>query len=869
MALAPMMSHYMTVKEQYKDCIVFYRLGDFYEMFFDDAIRVSEILGLTLTGRDCGLSERAPMCGVPFHAVDVYISKLVAAGEKVAICEQLSEPSGRNLVERQVVRVVSAGTVINDELIDAKTNNFLLSIYLSGKNAAIAWTDITTGEFFAKRFISGDVLSDLFNELVRVNPAEIIANREAEETLIDAPLFTQNVLPKINAFRESEFEINIAAATVKKQLGANNVEIFGFIGENDIALSPCGALIAYLKETQKSVLYNIDSVHIVDDKDFLMMDSNAMRNLELIKTLRDGKRYGSLLWVLDKTKTSMGARMLASWVQSPLKNIDKINYRLSGVESFYNNTVIRQSIADILSTVKDVYRLAGKISNGNLNTKDCLALSKSLAVIPNIKFRLSGIENEYVGDIISKLFDYSDVVTLLDSAIADDVTDDTNKKAEKSEKPAKYIKKGYSQELDELRNLASGGIGALREIENKERERTGIKTLRIAYNRVFGYYIEITNSFKDKVPYDYIRKQTLANAERYVTEELKELEEKILTAVDRADMLELKLFGEIKTWLIKKVDDLKRTAEGIAELDVLISLASVARDRGYVKPKILNFGEPLVIKDGRHPVVEAALKQRFVPNDCILDNGENRTMIITGPNMAGKSTYMRQVAIITVMAHIGSFVPAKEANIPLVDKIFTRIGASDSLINDQSTFMVEMTEVANIVKNATENSLLILDEVGRGTSTYDGLSIAWSALEYLTEKVRAKTLFATHYHELTELEGVIDGVKNYKITVKEMPNGVIFLRKIVRGGANRSFGIEVAMLAGVGEQITNRAKEILKQLENKHVSAGENKASATNEARKLSETERIIKDLDVNNLSPMQAFNIVSDLHEKLGEEDE
>lgn len=869
MALAPMMSHYMTVKEQYKDCIVFYRLGDFYEMFFDDAIRASEILGLTLTGRDCGLSERAPMCGVPFHAVDVYISKLVAAGEKVAICEQLSEPSGRNLVERQVVRVVSAGTVINDELIDAKTNNFLLSIYLSGKNAAIAWTDITTGEFFSKRFISGDVLSDLFNELVRVNPAEIIANREAEETLIDAPLFTQNVLPKINAFRESEFEINIAAATVKKQLGANNVEIFGFIGKNDIALSPCGALIAYLKETQKSVLYNIDSVHIVDDKDFLMMDSNAMRNLELIKTLRDGKRYGSLLWVLDKTKTSMGARMLASWVQSPLKNIDKINYRLYGVEGFYNNTVIRQSIADILSTVKDVYRLAGKISNGNLNTKDCLALSKSLAVIPNIKFQLSGIENEYVGDIISKLFDYSDVVTLLDSAIADDVTDDTNKKPEKSEKPAKYIKKGYSQELDELRNLASGGIGALREIENKERERTGIKTLRIAYNRVFGYYIEITNSFKDKVPYDYIRKQTLANAERYVTEELKELEEKILTAVDRADMLELKLFGEIKTWLIKKVDDLKRTAEGIAELDVLISLASVARDRGYVKPKILNFGEPLVIKDGRHPVVEAALKQRFVPNDCILDNGENRTMIITGPNMAGKSTYMRQVAIITVMAHIGSFVPAKEANIPLVDKIFTRIGASDSLINDQSTFMVEMTEVANIVKNATENSLLILDEVGRGTSTYDGLSIAWSALEYLTEKVRAKTLFATHYHELTELEGVIDGVKNYKITVKEMPNGVIFLRKIVRGGANRSFGIEVAMLAGVGEQITNRAKEILKQLENKHVSAGENKASATNEARKLSETERIIKDLDVNNLSPMQAFNIVSDLHEKLGEEDE
>ena len=866
MALAPMMSHYMTVKEQYKDCIVFYRLGDFYEMFFDDAIKASEILGLTLTGRDCGLSERAPMCGVPFHAVDIYISKLVAAGEKVAICEQLSEPNGRNLVERQVIRVVSAGTVINDELIDAKTNNFLLALYLSGKTEAIAWTDITTGEFFAKRFTLGDIYADLFNELVRINPAEIIANREAEETLSDAPLFTQHVLPKINSFTESEFEKSIAAETVKRQLGAANVEIFGFKDESDIALVPCGALISYLKETQKSVLYNINSVRIVSDKDYLMMDSNAIRNLELVKTLRDGKRYGSLLWVLDKTKTSMGARMLTSWILSPLKDADRINYRLSGVESFYNNTVIRQSLADILSSVKDVGRLAGKISNGNLNPKDCLALSKSLAVIPNIKFQLSGIENEYVGDIIAKLSDYSDVVSLLERAIADDDAVDDNKK---NEKTVKYIKAGYNRELDELRELAMGGRNALREIENKERERTGIKTLRIAYNRVFGYFIEITNSFKDKVPYDYIRKQTLANAERYVTEELKQLEEKILTAEGGAESLEIKLFGEIKSWLTQKVEGLKKTAEGIAELDVLISLASVARDRGFSKPVIAGFGEQLVIKDGRHPVVEAALKSRFVPNDCILDNGENRTMIITGPNMAGKSTYMRQIAIITVMAHIGSFVPAKEATIPLVDKIFTRIGASDSLINDQSTFMVEMTEVANIVKNATENSLLILDEVGRGTSTYDGLSIAWSALEYLTEKVRAKTLFATHYHELTELEGVIDGVKNYKITVKEMPNGVIFLRKIVRGGANRSFGIEVALLAGVGEQITGRAKEILKQLESKRVSSGDNNAVSKNEGQKLSETERIIKDIDINNLSPMQAFNIVSDLHDKLGEKDE
>lgn len=863
MALSPMMSHYMTVKEQYKDCIVFYRLGDFYEMFFDDAVRASEILGLTLTGRDCGLKERAPMCGVPFHAVDMYIAKLVAAGEKVAICEQMSEPNGRELVERKILRVVSAGTVTNDELIDSKTNNFLLALFVQGKKAAIAWTDITTGEFFAKRFLSGDVFAELFNELVRISPAEIISCREAEEKLSGAPLFVQGVLPKINAFTESEFECSIAINTLKNQLNVKDLKIFGFL-DDDIAVSPCGALISYLKETQKSVLYNLKAVKILDDKEFLMMDSNAIRNLELVRTLRDGKRYGSLLWVLDKTKTSMGARMLSSWILSPLADTDKINYRLNGVESFYNNTLIRQSLADILSSVKDVGRLAGKISNGNLNPKDCLALSRSLAVIPNVKFQLSGIVDEYVSDIISKLSDYSDVVALLDRAIADEDPEDDNKN--KKNKAVKYIKEGYSKELDDLRALAGGGRNALSEIESKERERTGIKNLKIAYNRVFGYYIEVTNSFKDRVPYDYIRKQTLTGAERYITEELKNLEEKILSAVEQAEILELKLFGEIKAGLTDKVVELQSTAEAIAELDVLISLASVARENGFVKPKIAKFGEEMVIKDGRHPVVEAALKQRFIPNDCLLDNAENRTMIITGPNMAGKSTYMRQIAIITIMAHIGSFVPAKEAIIPLVDKIFTRIGASDSLISDQSTFMVEMTEVANIVRNATENSLLILDEVGRGTSTYDGLSIAWAALEYLTEKVRAKTLFATHYHELTELEGIIDGVKNYKVTVKELPSGVIFLRKIARGGANKSFGIEVATLAGVGEEITDRAKEILKELESKDVAP---RYACAEEKPKLSETERIIKDIDLNNLSPMQAFNIVTDLCEKLRGKDE
>lgn len=866
MPLSPMMSHYIAIKEQFKDCIVFYRLGDFYEMFFEDAVKASDILGLTLTGRDCGLEERAPMCGVPFHAADIYISKLVAAGEKVAVCEQLSEPNGKELVERKVVRVVSAGTVTNDELIDAKTNNFLLSLYLAEDIAAIAWTDITTGEFYAKKFEGGEIYDSLFDELVRISPAEIIANRTAESELKNSPLFLQGVLPKLNLFTESEFETANAADTLKKQLNVKNLNAFGFDGDKDYAVCPCGALVSYLKETQKSVIANVNSVSILNDKQFLMLDRIAVRNLELVKTLRDGKRYGSLLWVLDKTRTSMGARKLHNWILFPLADEKLINYRLSGVESFYNNTVIRQSLSEILSSVKDIGRLAGKISNGNLNPKDCVALAKSLATIPNIKFQLLGIDGEYVADIVEKLSDYSDTVVLLDRAIADEGAEDEDKK-DKKNAAQKFIKDGFNAELDELRALAKGGRAALSDVENKEREITGIKTLRVAYNRVFGYYIEVTNSFKDKVPYHYIRKQTLANAERYVTEELKELEEKILTAVERAETLELRLFGEIKTRLLGKVAELKRTAEGVAELDVLLSLASVAREMSFVKPKIVGYGQRLYIKDGRHPVVEAASKQRFIPNDCLMDNAENRTLIITGPNMAGKSTYMRQIAIITIMAHIGSFVPASAAEIPLTDKIFTRIGASDSLTTDQSTFMVEMTEVANIVRNATEKSLLILDEVGRGTSTYDGLSIAWASLEYITQKIRAKTLFATHYHELTELEGVMDGIKNYKVTVKEMPSGVIFLRKIARGGANKSFGIEVAVLAGVGEDITRRAKEILKKLETKEGVPQENGGAAFTPA--LSETERIIKDLDINNLSPIQAFNVLTDIYEKLREKDE
>lgn len=859
MALSPMMAHYRQIKQKYEDCIVFYRLGDFYEMFDDDAVKASEILGLTLTGRDCGLEKRAPMCGVPFHSADVYIAKLVSAGEKVAICEQLTQPDGKNLVERDVIKVVTAGTLTSRELIDEKTNNFICSVVLSGKKAAMAWADITTGEFFAKNFTTEDAISDFFSEAVKIAPAEIIANREAEELLKESPLVKQRVIPKPTLYLESEFNCKNALETLKKQLNVLSLDAYG-IKDDDLCVSCAGALVSYLKETQKSVLININGIKTRQDGEFMTLDMNAVRNLELVKTLRDGKKYGSLLWVLDKTKTGMGARRMQNVILSPLNDERKINYRLDAVESFFNDNSVRQSVADILSSVKDVGRIAGNISNGNLTPKDCVALASSLETIPTIKFQLSGFNCDCIKDILFKLGDFTDTVNLINAAVVDSVLEKDAKK-----NGGKYIKEGYNSELDELRSLYTDSRSRIALIESRERERTGIKNLKISYNRVFGYYIEITNSFKDKVPFDYIRRQTLANAERYVTEELKQLEDKVLNAEDKALDLELKLFNDIKIYLLKEVRRFQTAADAIADLDVIISFATVAKQNGYVKPVIEDSDKTLDIIDGRHPVVEKVSSQRFIPNDCILDCASNRTMVITGPNMAGKSTYMRQVALITLMAHIGSFVPARQAKIPVTDRIFTRIGASDNLISDQSTFMVEMSEVASIINNATSKSLLVLDEIGRGTSTFDGLSIAWAVVEYVTEKIKAKTLFATHYHELTELEGVTDGIKNYKISVKEMQGSIIFLRKILRGGANRSFGIEVAELAGVDKKVTERAKEILKKIEKSDVVSNRNFDNyAQNDEQTLSETERIISDLDINNISPMLAFGILTDLYEKV-----
>ena len=852
--LSPMMRHYLEVKEKYKDCIVFYRLGDFYEMFFEDAKEVSQLLDLTLTGRDCGLEERAPMCGVPFHAADAYIARLVGMGKKVAICEQLTEPTpGKGMVERDVIRVVSAGTLIEDNLIDEKKNNYIACAFRDGALCALAWADITTGEFCARIFAGDALLRDSLEELVKLAPAEIICNDGYLLGTKGEPAL--RALPAFSCYAPWAFSPRRAEKALMEQLGCKTLEPFGLAGL-PAAVCAAGALVEYLRETQKHSLRNIDGIRLVSSGEMMMLDPAAISDLELVRTLGDGKRRGSLLWLLDKTQTSMGARRMHKLVLNPLRRKEDICTRLDGVEELYNATVIRGGIADTLKGIRDIERIAGKISNNNLTPRDCESLASSLALVPNLKFQLSGFHSRVIGEIDAALGDFSALTQLLQGAFIENPP--------VSVKAGGFIRKGYDRDLDELRDIRDNGARMIAEIEAREREKTGIKNLRIKYNRVFGYSIEVTNSFKDKVPYEYRRRQTLANAERYVTDELKQAEDRILSSSEKSLRLEIELFEKIKEVLASQLGALKRLAGAIAMLDCLTAFASLAKESGYCRPQIAEEGAALRITDGRHPVVEALSRERFVPNDTALD-AETRTMVITGPNMVGKSTYMRQTALIVLMAHVGCFVPAKSAQIPVIDRIFTRVGASDNLILDQSTFMVEMTEVASIIRSATQNSLLILDEVGRGTSTFDGLSIAWAVLEYLTEHIRAKTLFATHYHELTELEGKIDGVKNYKVTVRETGDGILFLRKIVRGGANKSFGIEVARLAGIPPAVTSRAKEILRKLEKNDIARDAARAVASDEAAaRQSEAERILSEIDMNNLTPMQAFGVLSDLVEKV-----
>lgn len=850
MSLSPMMRHYLEVKEKYKDCIVFYRLGDFYEMFFEDAQEVSQLLDLTLTGRDCGLEERAPMCGIPYHAADTYIAKLVGLGKKVAICEQLTEPGpGRAMVERDVIRVVSAGTLIEDSLLDEKTNNYIACAFAEGDVYALAWADITTGEFNAAEFSGEKKLGESLEMLAKLSPAEVICN--------DGYLLAskgQNLLrslPSFSCYVPWAFSLRHAEKNLLEQLGCKTLAPFG-IADRPAVISACGALIEYLRETQKHALRIIDNVRFAKGGETMMLDGAAIRNLELVRTIGDGKRRGSLLWLLDKTQTAMGARMMTRLILNPLQNKEEIEERLRAVSELYEGTVVRLGIADTLKGIRDIERIAGKISNNNLTPRDCENLGASLALLPNLRFQLSGFTSAEIGGIVRGLGDFSAMAELLRSAFIENPPVNI--------KEGGYIRKGYSKELDELRDIRDNGARMIAEMEAEEREKTGIKNLKIKYNRVFGYTIEVTNSFLSKVPYSYQRRQTLAGAERYVTDELKAVEEKILTSSERSLRLEEELFGKIRETLADNIGGLKKLAGAIATLDCYVSFATVAKENGYCRPEIADRGGQLCITEGRHPVVEALSKERFVPNDTRLDD-ETHTMVITGPNMAGKSTYMRQTALIVLMAHIGSFVPAKSAQIPVTDQIFTRVGASDNLIFDQSTFMVEMTEVASILLNATKDSLLILDEVGRGTSTFDGLSIAWSVLEYLSQNIRAKTLFATHYHELTELEGKIEGVKNYKVTVRETAAGIVFLRKIVRGGANKSFGIEVARLAGIPSAVTDRARQILKKLEKNDIARGAAEDAPAENVQ--SEAERILSEIDMNNVTPIQAFNLLSDLAEK------
>ena len=860
MALSQMMTHYLSVKEKHKDCVVFYRLGDFYEMFFEDAVKVSKLLDLTLTGRDCGLAERAPMCGIPYHASDVYIAKLVALGEKVAICDQLSEPKpGKGLVERDVVRIVSAGTLTEETMLDESKNNYIACVYKFEDGVAVSWTDITTGEFFTEEFLGDTAVYEVVEHLIKLSVAEVICNDEMLPYTKDIKELRHNLLPPFSCYLPWAFNVKHAEKNLLEQLGAKTLSAYGISGkENLIAAS--GALIEYLRETQKHSLVNISAIKVINRDRFMTLDGNAVRNLELVRNNSENKKYGSLLWILDKTKTGMGARLLSRMLLSPLKEEKEINYRLDGVEELYNSAVVRVGVCETLREMSDIERLAGKISNGNFGPKDCIALRKSLHTLPSLKFQLTGFTSQIIKDIDTGLLDMSELADLLTDAIKED--------APATMKEGGYIRDGFFAELDELRTIKRDAEQILREIEYNERERTGIKTLKVGFNKVFGYYIEVSNSFKDQVPPEYIRKQTLTTGERFITDQLKIFEEKVLTSGERAVQIENKLYQQLLEVLASHIEQLKTVSASVALLDCLASFATVAKERKYVRPKIVESGKPLSVSDGRHPVVEAISKDRFVPNDALLDNENNRCAIITGPNMAGKSTYMRQIALIVIMAHIGSFVPAKAAEIPLTDRIFTRVGASDNLIFDQSTFMVEMTEVATILLHATKDSLLILDEVGRGTSTYDGLSIAWSVIEFLAKHVRAKTLFSTHYHELTELENKLDGVKNYKVTVKEFNGAVVFLRKIARGGANRSFGIEVASLAGVPKEVTARAKSILKALEKNDIARGKLQTEMIEEEgeeeKTLTEVERIISEIDLNTMSPMQAFMLLGDLKDKL-----
>ena len=855
--LSPMMKQYFEIKEKNKDCILFYRLGDFYEMFYDDAILASRELELTLTGRDCGQEERAPMCGVPFHSCEGYIAKLVSKGYKVAICEQTEDPkAAKGLVKRDIIRVITPGTVMEQSMLDESRNNYICSMYSSDKKIGICFCDISTGELYATDISGRDYYRILTNQLASYSPREILFGGDIIN-LKQLPEFIKSKLSaEVEMLDDDKFELSLCRETVEQQFP----DEMHLISDKPVVISSVGALINYLRETQMSGLERINHLEIYNEAQYMRLDYNTQRNLELTQTMLSKTKRGSLLWVIDKTKTAMGKRLIRSWLDHPLMNISKINNRQSAVEELVNDTVLRLELTATLSGIYDIERIMTKIVYGSANARDLRSLCSAITDLPQISDLISGCQSSYMRMIYKDLDLLEDIHSLIDSAIVDDPPF--------SVREGGMIREGYNEELDIVNSDMNNSKDILSQIETQEREKTGIPKLKIGYNRVYGYFIEVTNFYKNLVPDTYIRKQTLTGSERYITPDLKDLESRILGAKDRAIAMEYTLFETIRTTVSDNLERIQNTAKALATLDALTSLANVASDNRYVRPEV-NQSTAIVIKDSRHPVVELLLRESsFVPNDVNLDTKGERVDIITGPNMAGKSTYMRQIALIVLMAQIGSFVPASSAKIGIVDSIFTRVGASDDLASGQSTFMVEMNEVANIVKNATSKSLLILDEIGRGTSTFDGMSIARAVLEYCADKKKlgAKTLFATHYHELSVMEQLLDGVKNYSIAVKKRGDDITFLRRIVPGGADDSYGIEVAKLAGVPNTIINRAKEILADLESGKAETIIEKVNV-NEDTQLSlmgvASSPVIdklKSVDLNTLTPIEAMNLLYEL---------
>ena len=863
--VTPMMQNYLDTKAKYKDCILFYRLGDFYEMFFDDAITVSKELELTLTGKDCGLEERAPMCGIPHHAINTYIPKLIEKGYKVAICEQLEDPRyAKGIVKRDVVKIVTPGTITDLTMLDEKKNNYIACIYMERKECAISFCDISTGEFFISSVKGVDVNTNILNEISRIAPSEIILSDSTKENAIFLKQFNKIFNIYVSTYNNEAKNELLNKIVLNKDIELSKLE--------DVAAT---LLLNYIEETQKGSIEQINNIEKYEIEKYMQLDTTTRKNLEILEANREKTKKGSLLWVLDETVTAMGGRALRHWLESPLLNIEEIKKRQNAVDVLYKSNIYRDELREILKSVYDIERLISKVVGGSVNARELTSLKNSLMRLPQLKKLLEKISSDtkdkYFIEFFETIDTLEDVYTLIDKAIVED--------AGVTIKEGGIIKDGFSKQVDEYRMASSKGQEWLMELEAKEKERTGIKGkwLRIGYNRVFGYYIEVTNAYKNQVPEDrYIRKQTLAGAERYVTEELKEIEEKILGAKEKLVDVEYELFCKIREEVAQQVIRIQKTASIVSILDVLCSFATVAVNNKYVKPEITQDGV-IDIKNGRHAVVEKALKnEQFIPNDSYLNNESDRFLIITGPNMAGKSTYMRQVALITYMAQLGCFVPADSAKISIVDRIFTRIGASDDLAMGQSTFMVEMQELSNILENATKNSLVILDEIGRGTSTYDGLAIAWATVEYIAdkEKVGAKTLFATHYHELIELESKIEGVKNYSVEVKEKGDDVIFLRKITPGGADESYGIYVAKLAGIKRSVISRAKEILKYLENvdlaKKTIDEKRKKITTEEVQvdmfnyKMAEVTSMLEKINLDELTPKDALEVLYKLKEKL-----